>query len=177
MSLGTPGLGSLTQSARKNQLKTARGILLAIGVLTVIVNMFFVVGAESLVKQKFDEEVQQGQRKGLVFDQRKLAELQEQAVTLTRLINGGGAALGVLFIVFGLIVDKYPVPITIISLVLYIGAAAVFGLISPETLIQGIIIKIIIIVAMAKSIQSALAYEREKASEQAPPAPPAAQFG
>ena len=146
---------------------------MAIGVLTVVVNLFFVLAAESQVKEAIDKQVQEGRRKGLVFDQKKLADIQAHAVTLTKLINGGAVALGVLFIVFGLIVDKYPVPITITGLVLYVGAAAVFGLISPETLVQGIVIKIIIIAALAKSIQSALAYEREKASEQGP----AAQFG
>ena len=119
MSLGTTGLGSLTQSARQKQLKSARGILLGIGALTAIVNLFFVFAAESQVKEAIDKQVQDGRSKGLVFDQKKLAEAQSQAVTLTRLINGGAAALGVLFIFFGLIVDKYPVPITITSLVLY----------------------------------------------------------
>ena len=164
MTVGTSDLGSLTQSARQQQLKSARGILLAIGFLTIVVNSFFVLMAPSLVKEAIDKEVQQGIQQGLEFDQEKLAEVQANAVVLMRLLNGGAVALGVLFVVFGLIVNKYPVPITILSLVLYIGAAAVFGLIDPATLAQGLVWKIIIIVMLAKSIGSALAYEREKAT-------------
>jgi hypothetical protein len=163
-SFGSTGLGSLAQAARKNQLKSARGILLVVGVLTVIANLVFVVIAESQVKEEINKELQQVQRQGMVIDQIKLAELEAKAVMLTRLINGGAAVLGVVFIVFALILDKYPVPITVASLVLYVGAAAVFALLNPASIVQGIVFKVIIIVALAKSIQSAIAYEKERSA-------------
>ncbi len=166
-SLGSSGLGSLTQCARKNQLKSARGILLGVGILTVIANLVFMALAESQVKEALDKEVQKVQQQGKIVDRHKLAEIQEHAIALTRLINGGAAALGVVFIVLGLIVNKYPVPITIAGLVLYVGATAVFAMINWETLVQGVIFKIIIIAALVKSLQSAIAYESERATEPA----------
>ena len=80
-------------------------------------------------------------------------------------------ALGVIFIVMGLLVKQYPVPLTIAGLALYVGSALVFAALDPMTLLQGIIIKIFIVIGLVKAVQAALAYERErKASE-------AMQFG
>jgi hypothetical protein len=159
---GPASLGSLAQSARQKQLNTARGILLAIGILTIVVNVAFYFMIESQVNEGINAEIRK-LPPGMVADPVKLAELRTNAIRIAQLIQGAVIALGVLFVVFGLIVKKYPVPITITSLVLYIGAAAVLGLLDPATLVQGIVFKIIIIVGLAKSIQSALAYEREKA--------------
>jgi hypothetical protein len=78
-------------------------------------------------------------------------------------MHGVSLALGVVFIVLGILVRKYPVPITITALVLYVGAGAIFGLIDPKSLAAGVVVKVIIILALVKSIQSALAYEREQA--------------
>ena len=73
---------------------------------------------------------------------------------------------------------KYPVPITVTSLILYIGAAIVFGVIDPSTLARGIIVKIIIVVCLAKSIQAAVAYQREQENTaMQPPQQPGASFG
>lgn len=162
MASDSPDLGSLSQAARGKQLRTARGILLFIGVLTVVANGIFFAIAESQVDKALDEEVQQARRQGMMVDQVKLKEIRADAIRFVKLLQGVGIALGVVFIIFGFLVYSYPVPITITSLILYIGAGAVFGAIDPGTLLQGIIIKIIIIVALAKSIQAALAYERER---------------
>ncbi len=164
MSSGMSGLGSLAQSARQKQLKSARGILLGIGILTVLANLVYMALAESQVKAELDKEVQQLSQKGMAVDRAKLAKIQNDAVTMTLMINGVTCGLGVVFILFGIFVNKYPVPITIAGLVLYIGAAAVFAFINPESLIQGIIIKVIIVAALVKSLQAALAYEREKST-------------
>ena len=166
---GSSSLGSLTQSARKNQLKSARGILIAVGILTLIGNLIFLALAESQVKDQIDKQVQEVQRRGMVVDRQKLAEVQENQVMIVRLIHGGAAALGIVFVVLGLAVYKYPVPATIAGLVLYIGANAVFFILNPELFKQvyPLLIKIAIAAALVKSIQSAIEYEREKASEMA----------
>jgi uncharacterized membrane protein (DUF485 family) len=82
--------------------------------------------------------------------------------------------LGAVFILFGVIIHKFPVPITITSLVLYIGAIAIFAYIQIANsgkgadqaaiiaaLSEGIIFKIIIIVSFIKAIQAAISYQRE----------------
>src|SRR5262249_4613518 len=101
---------------------------------------------------------------GAVVNQAKMAEIETTLLRLNYLITGGAALLGAIFVVLGLAVKSYPVPITITSLVLYLGATAIFALINPMTLAAGAIIKIIIIVALAKSIQTAIAYQNEEAT-------------
>ena len=80
---------------------------------------------------------------------------------IVRLILAIPLALGALFIVLGLMVKSYPVPITILSLVLYVAATLAFAALDPQTIVQGFIFKIIIVVALVKAIQAALAYQRD----------------
>ncbi|MGI9428430.1 MAG: hypothetical protein ACR2NM_07225, partial [Bythopirellula sp.] len=152
------GLGSLTQAARSKQLNSARTILIAIGILTVLVNGIFVFLAKQMVDDQFEQELSDLRQQGMVVDESKVEELRSGAIKATKLINGVGLAIGVAFIVLGVNVKKYPVPMTITGLVLYLGSAAVFGLMDPTTLAKGFIIKILIIVGLFKAVQAAIAY-------------------
>jgi hypothetical protein len=160
-------LGSLAQSARTQQLKGARTILFIVGALTVAVNLFLVINAESMVQKEIDKEIEKVRRQGMEIDQSAVREVRESSVASLRLLNGIAVALGVVFIVFGFLVYQYPVPITITSLILYIGAMAVYGFLDPTTLAQGIIMKVIVIGALAKAIKAALAYQKEEESKSA----------
>lgn len=166
-SLGPPGLGSLAQKVRLKQLDRARNILLFVGILTLIVNaawMFMVPGS---VEKELDMELAKNNMTRSMADPAWLEENEKMAVGIGLLIAGGAAALGVLFIIFGLIVKKFPVPVTITSLVLYILATILFGVLDPSTLAAGFILKIIFVVALAKAIQAALAYEKEASETEA----------
>jgi hypothetical protein len=146
-----PRLGSLAQKARGKQLGQARAILIVIGILTVIFNLIDLVALHSQVSQ-----------------------LPAQALNTGFVVFAYGLdlsliALGILFVVFGVIIYRFPVPVTVLSLVLYIlGTLVTFGLIAavnPAGLGAmgfGIIIRIAIIVGLVKAVQSALAYERER---------------
>lgn len=159
-----PKLGSLAQNAREKKLNSARTLLLVVGILTIVVNGVMLLIMPQQVKDAINKEVAKA-GPGMVVDQVKMREVEQTLLRLNYLISGGALALGVVFVIFGLIVKQYPVPVTILSLVLYIGAAAVFVLIDPETLLKGIIMKIIIVVLLVKSVQAAIAYENEKAME------------
>jgi hypothetical protein len=157
-----PRLGSLTQAARQKQLNTARGILIAIGILTIVGNIIFYFMVESQVNDVIKAEIAQARQPGFVIDESKVNELRQAAVRAEKLIKLGTIVLGAVFVGLGLSVKKYPVPATVTGLVLYIGAAAIFALLNPMNLLSGIIIKIIIVAMMIKSIQAAVAYQREK---------------
>jgi hypothetical protein len=164
------GLGNLAQAARTNQLKSARGILLFVGILTAALNIGLCVFADKVVDSQIDKEVADLQAQGMQIDNVALTEFREGAIRSFQLVNGIAVLLGVVFIVCGIMVYKYPVPATILSLVLYIGAAAVYGVLDPTTLASGWIIKIFIVIALFKAVQAALAYEKEnKQSEAATP--------
>ena len=180
---GSGELGSLAQSARGKQLKTARWILFVVGVLTAAINGYFVMNAETLVKKDFQKEIQKLRRQGMQFDKKKVRELEETAIKSTMLVSGVATALGVVFIVFGFVVYKFPVPVTITSLILYVGAIAVFGLLDPMSIVKGIIMKIFIIVGLASAVKAAIAYEKERQKQDVTPpfggdsfSPPSAEF-
>jgi hypothetical protein len=141
-------LGSLAQSSRGNDLGRTRGILITIGVLTLLVNGFMFMNSQNEVKQL-----------GLG------PQDVDRVLLFVRLIYGGAAGLGLFFIMAGIFVKKFPVPLTIASLILYIGATAGFAFLDPTSLMHGIIIKVIIVVALVKSVKTAWEYQKEMVSE------------
>lgn len=164
VSAGMPKLGSLAQDARLKQLNQARAILLFIGILTIVANGVLMALARSQVKVEIQKEIAKA-GPGANFNQADIQRVEDHEVSVAYAVGGVAVGLGVLFVIFGFIVKKFPVPITIISLVLYVGAALGFGAFNPESLAQGIIIKILIVVGLAKAIQAAMAYERAKREE------------
>jgi len=143
-------LGSLAQSARGNELKQAQRILIVIGLLTLAINAFLLYNLPNEIAQ--------------AMQQNKIgpddADRFRQAVTASGyVVYGLPALLGVVFVIFGAIVKSFPVPITITSLVLYIIATLTFGLLNPAVLAQGIIMKVIIVVALFRAIKAAFAYQ------------------
>jgi hypothetical protein len=151
-----PRLGSLAQAARRKQLNQARWLLIIVGALILGVNAFVAATARS----QLEAEVRKAGLQilpGPEFD---------AAVRLVVVLSVVLCVLGVVFILFGIIVKMYPVPITIISLVLYVGAALVLAVFDPESILRGLIIKILIVVALASSIRAAIAYEKERGAEE-----------
>ena len=148
------------------------------GILTIVVNTALFYFADSIVKSQLDTEVQKIRAQGMIIDHAKLSQIQDQAVRTTRLADGIAVLLGIVFVVCGALVYAFPVATTVTSLVLYLGAAAVYGAIDPMTLAHGWWMKIIIVVCLFKAVQAAIAYENERKSTLASgPAAPAAPVG
>ncbi|MFO0969699.1 MAG: hypothetical protein U0793_29420 [Gemmataceae bacterium] len=156
---GGGSLGSLAQSARSKELNTARSCLIAVGVITIVANLIQLLTLQSQI----DEHLRKG---GLVIIDRAAFD---RTLMLIRLVLIGFMALGGVFIVLGALVKSFPVPMTITGLVLYIVASVVGFVIDPESIKQmgiWVFIKIAIVVALAKAVQAAFAYEKEKREEQ-----------
>ncbi len=143
-------LGSLAQSARSKQLNTARGILLFIGIVIILFNGFQMAMVRNEVKKALDEGIRKQMGPGAQVDARERQNIEDAAIVFGYLVCGAFIFLGV--------------PVTVASLVLYIGATVVTGLLNPASLGAGLIIKIFIIVALSKAIQSAIAYQRAEKS-------------
>jgi hypothetical protein len=159
-------LGSLAQAARGKRLDRARWILLVVGVLTILVNAIDVARLRAQVKAEIAKEIREA-GPGAISDPVLVLEWQEWEETTVRfgtLMGVGAIALGGAFVVFGFILKLYPVPVTILSFVLYVGAAAVFGLLDPATLVKGGIWKILIVTALIAAIKVAIAYEKARAA-------------
>lgn len=161
----TSKLGSLAQKARGKKLKQARGILLFIGILTVLFNGGLLFFVPSMVETTINSEVAKQGGPARV-DPVRVQQVRAELLMLNYGISGTFFAMGVLFVIFGMLVYRFPLTSTITSLVLYLLATAAMAVINPIVLATGSIIRIIIIVALAKSIHSAYVYEKERRTEE-----------
>lgn len=151
------GRGTLAHAARDRALKEARGLLIAIGLINTVVYGFQFASIREDIQQALAKKV----APGLVIDQKAV----EAIVRSTQLYIGARIVLGIIFVLLGLIVARFPVPITVISLVLYLGANVISMVLMPSTIYQQIIFKIIVVVALVKAVQSAIAYDRYSADD------------
>ena len=69
-----------------------------------------------------------------MIDPAEVRDAEETATRVLLLIHGAAIALGVVFVVLGIFVERAPVPITAIALVLFIGREIVFALFDPTNL-------------------------------------------
>ena len=159
-----PRLGSLAQSARSKQLNTARGLLIFIGIATILFNIFQLLTVRNQVKKEMDEGGHALVLPRQQIDAVERQNIEDATIVVAYIFCGALIFLGLLFVIFGLIIKLFPVPVTVISLVLYLGAIAVFAVLNPASLGAGIIIKILIVIALVKAIQSAVAYQKAQRS-------------
>jgi MFS family permease len=155
-----PSLGSLAQAARGKQLRRARNILIVVGVLQILVNGIMLALVPSQVKSQVNAELSK-MRSQRVLSADEQRQLEQVVLRVAFAVTGGLVFLGLVFVVFGFLVQRYPVPITVISLVLFIGVHVVLAVLDPSTLVMGWVIKIIFVVALVKALQAAVAYQRE----------------
>lgn len=158
----TGGLGSLAQSARKKELTTARTILIAVGILTIVVNIGLVIGARAIVNGQINDELEKVRSQGMAVDDAAVEEIRESSIRSIIVANSIAIGLGVVYVVLGFLVYRWPVPVTIAGLVLYLGSAAAYGALDPTTLARGWIVKLLIIAGLFKAVQAAIASEKEK---------------
>jgi hypothetical protein len=156
------GLGSLGQEARLKNLNTAKWIMIVVGILTIGSYVFQYTTVEKVIDEAFAKELQ---KQGLArhqVDQAAYNQARDTALLAARVICMVFIGIGFLYIVMGLLVKKYPVPLTIIGLLIYVGSVLLFAVLDPISLVQGIIIKIFIVIGLIKAVQAAIAYERER---------------
>lgn len=146
-----PGsLGSLAQASRGQQLNSARTTLIVIGVLSLIVNLVLM----AMIPGQLRDELQ---KNGQALNPEQMAI----ATNVAMAIQGMFAFLGLVFILCGVLVKRFPIACTVTALVLYILSALVTAAFDPTTLARGLIIKIVIVVALFKAVQAAFAYQKE----------------
>jgi hypothetical protein len=156
------GLGSLGQEARLKNLNTAKWIMIIVGLIQMGNFAIFYAMTEKEADTVIAEELR-NQRIGRdQIDPVQFREYRDTMIRIARLIYGALIALGAAFVIMGLFVKKYPVPLTITALVLFIGVHAVLAILNPVNLAAGLLLKVIFIVGLAKAIQAAIAYERER---------------
>jgi hypothetical protein len=173
---GLPKLGSLAQKARSKKLRQARIIFFLVGAVTIVVNLIDIGLIRSNFQQAVQKEIQKQGGPGIVqLDRAALQKEEDNAFALGCAIDGAFIFAGVIFLVLGALVYRFPVPVTILGLVLYLSTfAAGLAIVAlfngePEEIARylgrGWLVRILIIVGLASSIKSALAYEKERRAE------------
>ena len=137
-----------------------------------MVNVIDIAMIRSNFRQAVEQEIQKRGGPGAVqIDRAVLQQEEDNVFLLGSAIDGAFILVGILFLIFGAIIYRFPVPVTITSLILYV-LTTVAGMVllslsdEPAAAGRGIIVRILIIIALAKSIQSALAYERERRAQE-----------
>jgi hypothetical protein len=160
-----PKLGSLAQGARMKQLNTARGILIVLGLLILGLNIVLFFMIPSMVDGQIEREIGKLRGQGAFqVNQAAVADARSQMIHLNYLLRGVFIAAGVVLLACGLLIRTFPVPATILSLILYIGAVATSLLMSGGENINpaSLVIPVLIILALVRAVQAAVAYERER---------------
>jgi len=170
-----PKLGSLAQKARGQKLKQARVALFLAGALLILMAGIDLVSFRTQFQQAVDKEILKQGGPGIVqVDRAALQKVEDDAFTITCVIDGAFLFVAIVFFVLGAIVYRFPVPVTIIGLVLFLltlGAGLVIVAIGGEPediakyLVSGWLFRLLIIIGLASSIKSALAYENERRAE------------
>jgi hypothetical protein len=153
-----PKLGSLAQEARNKHLRQARNTLLGVGILWAVVQVIF-----------FFVEMGEVQKAGPQVD-------PTVGTAIVVLFHGVAVAVALFLIVCALFVERYPVPITVTALVVFVVVQGGFALLDaafdPANLLRGIILKIIVIVVLVRALRAGLAAQREQREAEA-----AAEYG
>ncbi len=136
----TPKLGRLAQNARQKHLKSARNLLFLVAALQVLGGIFLIF---------------------VLNNMRIPAEAMPMVYLSFAIVFGAAIA----FLVLGILVPRFPIPATVIALILFITLHAIDALADPTALLRGWILKIIVIVVLVKAIQAAVAYEKERKLE------------
>lgn len=142
------------QAIWTKELKSARTVLIVIGCIQVLFGAFFL----SKVRSSFDEAVAaevQKQGPGYVVDRELADQAFEEQKTLLYVLNSLPLAFGVFLFVMAALVFKYPVGVTLGSLITFITIHIADIAMDPSSIAKGILLKIVFVVVLWKAYKSA----------------------
>ncbi len=144
-----------------NKVKQAKGILIVVGVLTLGFNAFLLMNAEDEAKNAVAQEIARTQLlPGQIIDPLKRQQAEQLVLVFCRVIYGGMIAMGVIFVILGAVVTKFPVPATVAGLSLYLVANGITFCLAPGAFASALFIKVVIVVSLIGSVRAALEYQR-----------------
>jgi CAAX protease family protein len=161
-------LPSLTQQIRLQRLNIVRYMLIGLGGLICILGIALFAMADRIASEQLKKEIgaQVGDRRQLApADAERLQKLEEQMGRVMRLVGGLFTGVGLVYLAFAGLVKKYPLPITIMSLALYITGNAL-TLLTPENPFGFVAgtwwLSAIVIVVLCMALRVAIAFAREQ---------------
>ncbi|HWB05093.1 MAG TPA: hypothetical protein VG796_18830 [Verrucomicrobiales bacterium] len=152
----TPASASLSpqnQAVWTKELKSARTILIVVGVLQILFGLFYLTQVKSQVEEASRKEI--ANSPGYVFDQQKFDEEFEKEKPMMYALASVPLVVGVFFLIMSALVFKFPVGVTLASLIVFVLVHAADAIYDPTAIARGIILKIIFLVVLWKAYQSA----------------------
>lgn len=151
------GLPRLVDSLRFRKLRVARWTLIIIGLLLVCVSVGLFIFAEHVVERELQKQHihVQPHEKG-------------QMVLLERVFLAAQAAVGLLLIILGLFIYQAPMFCSIAALCVYAIHWGVCIVLDPTSLFRGLLIRVLVIAALANAIQAAVRYKRSSVGSLGP---------
>lgn len=144
------------QAIYTKELKSARTILIIVGVIQVIFGIYYL----TQVRETFDEAAAaevKAMGPGYTLDPALLEQAWLDSKGKMYAASAVPLLLAVFFFVMAALVYKRPVGITLASLIVFVLAHVADAVVDPATIVKGILIKIIFVVILLKAYQSAKA--------------------
>ena len=144
------------QAIYTKELKSARTILIVVGVIQLIFGIFYM----TQVRETFDEAAAaeaKAMGPGFTVDPALLEQAWEDSKGMMFAATAVPLLLGGFFFVMAALVYRRPVGITLASLIVYVLAHVADAVVDPTTIVKGILIKIIFVAILWKAYQSAKA--------------------
>jgi hypothetical protein len=143
---------NIRQTSQDNKVNGARWILIVVGLIQIGFSIFAIIQSRKIVQN----EARKFANQGILVD-------EDFATRVIQLLNGGFLLAGVMFVILGILVKWQPILCTLAGLILYLVANIVAVLLNgPETMLQGLYIKIIVIFSLISALKAAFDYHREK---------------
>ena len=140
----------------------AQLILFFIGLLTIFISALGMRDAHEEVVLVGELAAAQAKPDAQPPTEAEVKELREKMTAQFRFGYGVDLALGVLFVTCALLVHRFPVIATVTGLTLYLGSLAMVASVDPRLVTQGIVLKVLVIIALTAAVSSAIRTERRR---------------
>lgn len=152
-------LGSLATQQHQQHIKSARGIIMFVAIVTLIFAAYQWYTLSDII-QKFETDLAKLRNDPTMIVDENVVKQNRDIFATAKMQVFGIAITG--FIFFGIFfwVPHNPFAACLTALIIYVASHLVDAVLDPTSLQRGIIIKILFVIALTQGVKSGLAYKR-----------------
>ena len=132
------------QGEAAGSLGIAQGTLIFVGLLTIALNSILYLNATNEVAQ--------------VMKAGDVAMSEDALLRFVRIIYGSFIAVGAIEVLLGALIYQFPLFCPLTGLIIFVLANLIIGVLNPMSLVKGIIIKILVVMALVKAVNDGAYY-------------------
>ena len=118
--------------------------MIFVGLLTIALNSILYLNATNEVAQ--------------VMKAGDVAMSEEALLRFVRIIYGSFIAVGAIEVLLGALIYQFPLFCPLTGLIIFVLANLIIGVLNPMSLVKGIIIKILVVMALVKAVNDGAYY-------------------